>query len=170
MVLLELLVFFALLFGAGWVFGRPLMSIPLLLTFIPILWQVSTQLNKLHRQFETLQLNQVLNDQVLNVYLALSLGLGMILLVIALVWSWTFPLSAFLFPLLVLAVYTLGPERYLTSHLPFELEPASLQNLTFFMIAASLGILSYALPMMLGLRAKPIVKPPTLNAPTLDGR
>jgi hypothetical protein len=165
MILLELVVFFALLFGAGWVFGRPLIAVPILLSFIPMIWHISTKLPSIRDQLESSQTNPSL-----NVYLTLVLGLALILLVVGLVWGWRYPLSAFLFPLLMLAVYAIGPWRYLVSHVPLRLESTRLQSLTLFMVAASLGLLSYGLPMMLGLRPKPLFNPPMVNPPTLDGR
>ena len=70
----------------------------------------------------------------------------------------------------MLAVYAFGPWRYMVSQLPLKLEATALQSLTLFMVAASLGLLSYALPMLLGLRPKPVFNPPMFNPPTLEGR
>jgi predicted acyltransferase len=153
--MINLLLLFILLFGAGWAFGRNLIYIPVLMATFPFIWHINLQL-------KTFQPSSPAFNQPFDVYLALSLGLGAILTIIGLVWGHIYPLSVFLFPLLFFLVY-MGPWQFLVKHSPVQLIP-SLDQLIFYSIAACLAILSYLLPMFLK-----IVPLHTLRPPTLEG-
>ena len=154
--MINLILLFVLLFGAGWAFGRSLIYVPVLMAILPFLWHINLQL-------KTFQSSPSGFNPPFDVYLALALGLGAILLVVGLVWSRIYPQSVFLFPLLFFLVY-MAPWQYLTKFSSVPPQPA-LENLLFYAITASLAILSYLLPMFLKL-----VPIPTLQTPTLDGR
>ena len=154
--MINLILLFILLFGAGWAFGRKLIYVPILMAILPFLWHINLQLN-------TFESSSSGFTPPFDVYLALTLGLGAILLVIGLVWGHIYPQSVFLFPLLFFLVY-LAPWQYLIKYSSVPLK-SSPENLLFYAIIASLAILSYLLPIFLKL--VPITP---LQAPTLDGR
>lgn len=154
MILQFLLLFFSL-FGAGWAFGRALLFLPVLMSLVPFLGHINQQLHHV-------QSSQGSNLPF-DIYLALSLGLGAILLIIGVVWSQNYPSSVFLFPLLFFIVY-MAPWQYLIRY-NLVLPKPSLEQLLFHAIIASFAILSYLLPMFLKL-----TKFPTLQPPSLDGR
>ncbi len=154
MSLLSLVLLFALLFGAGWSFGRSLIYLPVLMSLAPFIWHITLQLQSRPAYSESFRVP-------FDVYLALAIGLGAILLVIGMVWGHIYPSSVFLFPLLFFIVY-MGPWQYLVGQTSVPLE-SSLENLLFLTLIASLAILSYLLPMFLKLIPVPPLQPPTLD-------
>jgi hypothetical protein len=121
---------------ASTVLGRWLLLFPVLMTFVPFVWHVV-------RTREVLLINDL--APLSNNFLILGLVLGTILLVVGVVWAWRYAFSLFLFPLLALFIYYLGPWQYLSRSLPIPL-PLQTRDISLFAIFASLGLFAYTLP------------------------
>jgi hypothetical protein len=151
--MLQLMLLCGLLFGAGWVFGRWLLPLPVMMSLLPFIWH-------LNLQSHTLRVAGLM-DRYFWVYIILACGLGILLLCIGIAWEHSYPMSLYLFPLLCFVVY-MAPWQYLRINSPLTLEP-SFDTLLFFSVAAALAILSYLLPMFLKLIPTPTTQPPTLE-------
>ncbi len=135
-----LLVLLALYFAgaafAGTVMGRWLVLFPLLMSFVPFVWHVQ-------RVREILSpLEPLLSER----FGTLSLGLGMILFILGTLWIWRYAISIFLFPLLALLVYYVGPWMYLKNNLTTIPALLETNSLAFFAAFSSLSLLAYTLP------------------------
>jgi hypothetical protein len=143
------------LYFAGRVFGRPLLPIPLLMSFVPFAWHVFSTRAQL-RAITTDAATQALVSDALERYLALSIGFAVILLTVGLAWAWRYSFSVFVFPLIMLFVYIVGPWHDLSSRLPQDLLSPNTASISSFAVLASLCLLAYTLPTILAwLRPKP---------------
>lgn len=121
---------------ASTVLGRPLLLFPVLMTFVPFVWHIG-------QTREVLLANNL--APLSNEFLTLSLVLGFIVLLMGIIWAWRYAFSIFLFPLLALFIYYLGPWTYLSRSLPIPL-PLQTRDISLFAIFASLGLLAYTVP------------------------